>query len=92
MFRTAIGEIFDARRLLIAHDAELAVAQGATFLTARHRKQKSDGRSRIEMLSALHPTVRDRFAALSGDLPLPLLPAVVAQVRTTRARLASTVS
>ena len=42
MFRTAIGEIFDARRLLIAHDPELAVAQGATLLTARHRKQKSD--------------------------------------------------
>jgi molecular chaperone DnaK (HSP70) len=41
-FRRAICELFGRDKLLAAADAELAVAQGATLLTARHRKEQSD--------------------------------------------------
>ncbi|MEO8698597.1 MAG: Hsp70 family protein [Kofleriaceae bacterium] len=42
MFRRSIGEIFGEHKLLITPDAELAVAQGATLLTARHQSNVSD--------------------------------------------------
>ncbi len=41
MFRTAVGAMFGPDKLLITPDAELAVAQGATLITARHRRQRS---------------------------------------------------
>jgi molecular chaperone DnaK (HSP70) len=37
MFRAAIAADFGQERMLLAHAPELAVAQGATLLTARHR-------------------------------------------------------
>lgn len=40
-FRRAIAAMFGRQKLLAATNAELAVAQGATLLTARHRRQQS---------------------------------------------------
>jgi molecular chaperone DnaK (HSP70) len=42
MFRAAMADIFGQDKLLITPDAELAVAQGATLLTARHRRLRSN--------------------------------------------------
>jgi molecular chaperone DnaK len=41
-FRRSMCDLFGRDKLLVASDAELAVAQGATLLTARHRKEQSD--------------------------------------------------
>lgn len=41
-FRRVIAELFGAEKILATPDAELAVAHGATLLTARHRKEQSD--------------------------------------------------
>jgi molecular chaperone DnaK len=41
-FRRVMCDLFGRDKLLIAADAEVAVAQGATLLTARHRKEQSD--------------------------------------------------
>lgn len=41
-FRELLAAGFGQRKLLVTPDAEIAVAQGATLLTARHRKLVSD--------------------------------------------------
>jgi molecular chaperone DnaK len=41
-FRDVLAAGFGPEKLLLSGDAELAVAQGATLLTARHRTQRSD--------------------------------------------------
>jgi molecular chaperone DnaK (HSP70) len=41
-FRAVVAQIFGQQKLMVTPDAELAVAQGATLLTARYRKEQSD--------------------------------------------------
>jgi len=43
MFREVLTTIFPADKLVLAHAPELAVAQGATLLTARHRREGTSG-------------------------------------------------
>lgn len=42
MFRGVIGSVFGKSKLVLASNAEVAVAQGATLVTARHRLERSD--------------------------------------------------
>ena len=44
-FRRIIGELFDPEKITIPHDAETAVAIGATLLTARHQESPASLRT-----------------------------------------------
>jgi molecular chaperone DnaK (HSP70) len=46
-FRRMISEMFDPDRVTIPHDAETAVAIGATLLTARHQNTTSAVRTLV---------------------------------------------
>ncbi len=46
-FRRMLGEMFDPGRVTIPHDAETAVAIGATLLTARHQNTTSPVRTLV---------------------------------------------
>lgn len=43
MFREVLATVFPPSKLHLAHAPELAVAQGATLLTARHRREGTSG-------------------------------------------------
>lgn len=52
-FRELLADGFGRDKLLMTPDAEIAVAQGATLLTARHRAQVTD---QIPTLVETRPT------------------------------------